>query len=341
MARSIRHTTAWAGLAVVLLSILGCGKEEITITSYPSFYRGQIKTVAVAPFRNATDRPNAGNIVSDTLANQLATNGTYTVFNRNDLNVLQNEMDLRTSMGIDNAAIAKRYRAMGNVDAVLVGTVSTWDCTVRNEQRREPIQKYNSNTKTYYVAGYRDFMFTRYEANVAATAALIRVSDGTVIYATPEPVRANAWAQGSPPPRDENGCLVEAGRLLVNGLVGHFAVTRRTIEVDEGDDFRTARGLYDNEWDWEDKFSLGEEKAFIVLRMPAVCDRNRFRLTIVRKDCREDLYEKQIVWDKQYGGFGYEFNPAEVAQKGGGPGKYIAKCYSGPEPVLKHEFKIE
>lgn len=332
-------------LLISLFAVIGCGEKEIVITQFPVFWKGTIKTVAVTPFRNTTGVRGAGNVLSDNLSSQLATNGTYKVYNRNDLRVLQNEHDLRIGLGLDNAEIARKFRKVGKVDAVLIGTVTNYSATERRENRfqQDPIYQYNPKTKQTYIAGYRKrtFVFTRNEANVAVTAALVHVDDGTTVYATPAPARGNFWAQGSPPKLDKYACLNNATQQAVNKLVQTFAVTRRTIKVKEKDDFRTASELYDQEWTWTDQFKTSDGKGFLVVRLPAVCDRNRFRLTIIRKDTRKDLHEETIIWDKKYNRFGYAFKPSEVARKGGGPGEYVAKFYSGSKPVMKHEFRIE
>jgi hypothetical protein len=62
---------------------------------------------------------------------------------------------------------------------------------------------------------------------------------------------------------------------------------------------------------------------------------------IVRENTREELAAKDIVWSKKHGSFGYAFSPKSIADAGGGPGKFIIKFYSGPEPVMTQDFKIE
>lgn len=333
-------------LAMLLLGaggslLTGCGEKDIVITRYPAFFDREIQSVAVAPFFNASGVQGAGNILSDALAAQLVTNGTYTVFNRNDLAVLRNEQDLRTEMGLDNEEIASKFRQAGNVDAVLVGTVNTYAATTSVQQRQDPMPLHNPATGQVTVM-YQTYQITRHEANVSVTARLIRVADGKTLFATPTPAHGNHWAQGQgrPAPLDQMGCLNQAVIKSVNQLVQTFAVTRATIRVKESEDFRTASELYDNEWTWSDDFKTSDTKAFIVLRLPAICNRNRFRLTIVRKGQRKDLLEKTIVWDSQYNSFGFPFHPGEVAELGGGPGEYECKFYAGPEPAMRHTFRI-
>lgn len=329
--------------------LAGCGEKDIVITNYPTFYDGQIKTIAIVPFRNASGVASAGNIVSDALAAQMAVNGTYKVYNRNDQRILQDEHDLRTELGLSNEQIAAKFRDIANVDAILVGTVNSYASTKHDDPRTEqtPIWQYNAYTKQMYIAGYntRQYIFTRNEGNVSASAVLIRASDGTTIYATPSPVTGNFWAQGSPPQYDPYACLNEATNWLILKLVQTFAVTRSTITVKEDEDFRTASELYDNKWTWTNNFKSTDTQGYIVTTLPKVCDRNRFRITIIRKNAREDLSVEDIVWkavptsDKT--AHGITFSPKAIVEAGGGPGEYEAKFYSGPEPVMRHTFRID
>ncbi|MBN1554957.1 MAG: hypothetical protein JXA11_09440 [Phycisphaerae bacterium] len=330
------------------LFLPGCGEKEIVIIKIPTFYKGDIKSVAIIPFRNASGAPNAGNIVSDALAAMLVVNGTYKVINRNDHRILQDEQDLRTEAGLSNAQIAAKFRNIADVDAILVGTVSTYAATKHDDPRVEqiPIWQYNAYTKQMYIAGYntRRYTFTRNEGNVTASAALIRVSDGTTIHATLTPIRGHFWAQGSPPQYDPNACLNEATNWLIVKLVQTFALSRSTIKVKEDEDFRTASELYDNKWTWQNSFKATDETAYVVLTLPEECDRNRFKITILRKGTRKDLTSDEFLFQAEQGQprttRGYEFSPKQIATLGGGPGEYEVKFYSGPEPVMRCTFRI-
>lgn len=342
---TIRRHSNWilVGLIVSLVAVGGCGEEKIVITQFPAWYQGQVKTIAVAPFRNASGYDGAGNIISDALAAQLTANGTYTVYNRSNLNMFQNEQDLRTELGMDNKKLVAALRKNANVEAVLIGTVNIYSATERREQRTRPIYQYNQYTKQNQIVGQQPYVFTRNDANVTVSAELIRISDGRPIASTAQPATGHVWAQGSPPQYDKNACLNGALQNAIAQLVSTFAVTRQVITVKPSKDFRTAKSLYDGEWDYEDKFLVSETQASVVLRLPPSCDRNRFRVAIVRKDSRRTLYDKEFVWSKKNSqlGMGLPFDPSQIAKEGGGRGEYEAKFYAGPKPVMKHSFRIE
>jgi len=332
-------------LAAVFAGGLGGCTKKMWITQIPEWWTPELGkiSIAVVSFRNQTADRTAGDIMSDELANALRANGSYeNVFNRNDLRTLLDQRDLQLALGGSNASLAAQLRDVPglNVQALLVGSVITYTATSRSQRKID--QRVVAYTKQGNpIVRPVAYTYTRNEANVSATAALIRIRDGSTIYATPSPPpNWQQWAEGSPPKQDAYACLAVARSNVVSQLLTHFSVTRRQIEVKVGKDFRTASELYDNKWTWTNSFAAGDEKAYVVLTLPASCDRNRFRITIIRDQQREDLFASDLVWDRQYGGRGIEFSPKDVAAKGGGPGAYVAKFYSGSEPVLTYKFTI-
>jgi len=320
-----------------LVTGAGCS-AKVAIVQYPPFYTPELKTIAVVPFRNQSTAKNAGAIVADKLAAALMANGAYKVFNRNDLKALMDENDLKIALAGDASAAATTFRKHTSVQAILTGSVTTFSATTNKQQRRDPIYA-TSRQGRRYIQGYRTYVHTRNEANVSVTATLIRVSDGSTIYATPQPVWARVASQGSPPRKDPFACCAEAADSVVRQLLVQFAPIRKTIKVNRDKALRTASELYDNKWTFVDDFSPEDEKMYVVLALPPSCHRNRFRLVIVRKGQRQELAAQDVVWNRKYKGFGYTFSPKQIAAKGG-PGEYEVKFYSGPEPVIIRPFNI-
>jgi len=320
-----------------LISAGGCSRK-IWIVQYPAFYSSKLKTVAVVPFRNQSTGKNAGNIVSGKLASALAANGAYKVFNRNDLKTLMDESDLQIALGTDTSDAAGKFRKLTDVQAIVTGAVTTYSATSNNQRRQDPIYATDRRGNSY-IQGYRTYVYTRNEANVSVTASLIRVRDGTGIYATPAPASARVGSEGSPPRKDPYACITEAADVVVGQLLEQLAPIRKQVKVDPSKALRTASELYDNKWAFTDTFEAGDQKMYVVVSLPACCDRNRFRLVIVSKDQRRELARQDIVWSREHAGFGYVFSPKDIAA-GAGPGVYEVKLYSGPEPVLRHTFKI-
>lgn len=330
-------------LSLVLLASLmtaaGCG-TKIKVNQYPQFYSESLRAIAVVPFRSAAKDPNAGTVISENLARAMMQNNTYRVFSHNDLAALMDQQDLMVyaSSG-DATAAASKLKPGGKVQAMLVGTVTLYDHTSSTQQRQDPQYTYDDKGRQQF-AGYRTYAYTRNEATVAVSAALIRVSDGTQIHATAEAVgRDNC--QGEVPARDRFECLRRATAAAVNKMVEEFAVTIKEVGVGSKN-FRPAIENYDNQWKWADRFSEQDEKMYLVLTLPPSCDRNVFRIVIVRQDQREELASVEINYERNWadGGKGFEFSPKDLASKHG-PGSYQAKLYHGKTPVIVQKFKIE
>lgn len=321
--------------------VAGCGKK-ITITQYPAFYSPDLKNIAVLPFRNASDVKQAGDAFSDHLTRAVMGNGTYKVFSQNDFAALENQRDLMIyAQGGETADVAAKFKTLKDLQAVLVGTVTTYAATSNTRTEQTPQYSYDKKGNPIYM-GQTVRQITRNEGNVVASAALVRVRDGATIWASTTPIQGRSAAEGSPPSMDPYAVLNDATAKAVNQLVSEIAVTRVEISLNPKKDFRTATGLYDNKWEYTDKFSANDEKMFIVLRLPPRCDRNRFNVTIVRKEQRQDLAQCEVIWQRNFPecGQGLEFSPKKLAELGG-RGEYTAKFYSGPEPVMTHDFKIE
>ena len=100
---------------LILLAAAGlCGcSKEIPIVQYPAFWRPELKSIAVTPFRCASGQEEAGNVLADKLAAALVANGTYRVFNRNELKTILDERDLQIAFGQDSEAAAKQFQKLG------------------------------------------------------------------------------------------------------------------------------------------------------------------------------------------------------------------------------------
>jgi len=328
-------------LGLTLATVLtdgGCSKK-IWISQIPPFYDSSLKTIAVTPFRNQTNYRGAGNIMSDRLAAMLRANGTYAIYNRNDHGVLSDERDLQLDLGRDPEKVEALFAKLANVQAILTGVVSTCSATTHNQRKQEPIKMYNQYTKSWYVAGYKSYVWTRNEANVVATAALLR-RDGSTIYASPTPAQSQTWAEGSPPKHDPNSLLAGATNAAAAKLLQQFAIVRKQVKIDPSKALRIASEYFEGKWDCTDRISKDTREATVVLELPRNCDRNRFDLRIVRKDQREYLATHTLTWDGSKKWHTWTFDPSKLADDGGGPGTYTIKFFAGQEPAFTKDFQV-
>ena len=197
----------------------GCSKK-IQIVQLPEFYSPKLKTIAVVPFRNHSSGRNAGKIISDELATAFMANGTYEVFNRNDLKAVMDEKDLQIALGSDTSAAAGTFKKSARVQAILTGSVTSYSATSNTQRRQRAI--YGTDRRgNSYIQGYIPYDYTRNEANISVAATMIRVSDEAAIHVTPVPAQARVYSEGSPPSKDPYACISEATSRVVAQLVEH------------------------------------------------------------------------------------------------------------------------
>ena len=346
------------GLLLVAATLVAGCSEQIEILQYPEFYdpddpAKNIKSIVVLPFRNQTGKStatSAGVAIGEELSGMLGGSGTYQhVYNRSNLKELMNEQDLRIALGGDANALANALKKLGRVEAMITGAVTSYDSGTKTETKMVPqTVGYHPKTKMP-ITRLVPMQVTTNESTVTLTASMIRIRDAETIHPT-GPI-SRRYTSGSV---SQAECLRLARSAAVAAAKGHFTVVRKTVTVDS-DAFRVARSYYDGQWAEEDEFRPTEDKAYVVLKLPPQCDRNRFRITIVRLDQMTDLFVQKVRWVKASQpvhpggqsvnpgkiGIGFEFSPKKIAEKGGGPGTYMAKFYAGPQPALTVEFDIE
>jgi len=329
-------------LAVAAALAAGCGggsrKDKIWVYRYPDFYRPDLKRVAVLPFANRTRVRNVGRRISDKVATLLTNNRTYEVYTRTHLADVLKEHDLAAA-GIVDADVAKRIGRVKSVQALVCGVCNRCETVTKNETRHNRVPVWGTNAQGQRViTGWRNvpYRWARHDSYVECNVVVIDCATGRHVAAVSDPSRF--WATGSPPKYAGADTLRLAEDDQVNRIVRALAVTRTQIKL-KGDVLKTATGLYDNKWDWQRRFTPGDEKLYIVVKLPPEADRNNFKLTIVPKGEREVVAEKAWVWTKRHGSFGHAFKVKPIVEIRG-LGQYQAKLYSGQDPIATYDFDI-
>jgi len=337
----MRVTTLCLTMMVVIACLSGCGEKKVMVTQYPEFYTEDLRSIAVVPFESKTRDSRAGAIVSDVFARELQRNQTYKVFHQSDLKAMMDQQDLEIFAGTgDAAAAASRFRAGGQVQALMVGTVTMYEVSRQEQRRSEPVYGTDRNGRRVQT-GTRSYTVTRIEATVSVSAAMIRVLDGTQIHATGMEV-GKAVEEGENIRRDQHECLRVATAQAVGKLVEQFAVVNKNVALGK-DAVRLARGGAGGQRIFTDRFSAADRRATLVVSLPVSCDRNAFRWLICRDKGDVDLDGDSFVWTRAAGreGLSWEICPAQIAQDGGGPGSYMVQLLSGNEVVHTRKFKID
>lgn len=302
----IRHGRADRMLLLTLLTgaILclagGCSKK-LVVAQMPPFWTPDLKVIAVIPFQNHTGTRNAGKAVSQQLAGAMIENGTYTVYDRNQVEKLMAERDWQIYQGDADAMAA---RLQGKADALLLGSVNTYSAASANPEWRVTQVTYTDANGNPYTQPER-WLYEHNEGVVAVTAQLVKIHSGDAsggrvygqpLYGTGE-VFGRAVSESNPPPQytkpqmDAATCLASARSQAVAQLVEKFAVVTKEIKV-EKDSLKTAGKNALGQWEKQDKFAQGRP-VHIVLKLPPAADRNIFRIAVMDKD------EQQVFFDEK------------------------------------------
>ena len=175
---------------------------------------------------------------------------------------------------------------------------------------------------------------------MAVWAAMIRVEDGQTIHETPSMVVVSLGESGYALGESSAYLLEEAANRVVDRLLVEFTVVPRQISVSGRKALRTARWFRKGRWEYSGKFRTDDEMMFLVLRLPSPADRNIFEVSIRREDDGPLVAQTEIIWDRWESVRSLEFSPRDLAERGGGPGKFVAVLSLRGEQVAKRKFKI-
>lgn len=148
-------------LAVTVLVFVGCGHtlERDYVESDSAI--GEIKSVAVMPFENLTEFPDAGEIVAELFTTELYQSTHFKILGRNQAKRVMREKKVTPPQVIDRR-FAQKIGKVLEVDGVFIGSVSEYWYRLEKRKRRQ--------------AGE--------EPAVGINARLINVASGDVVWAS-------------------------------------------------------------------------------------------------------------------------------------------------------------
>lgn len=332
----------------------GCS-EKMRIDRYPDFYSPDLRTIAVLPLANETRDARAGRIVTDRLVEALKANGTYKVIAPQQTLDLLAKADVKPGAEGDAKVAARALGKLGLCQIVLTGRVEEFGALSTHRTYIRPEYWYDG----YYYGGYRRGRYYRrwnypyygwpdysvhhtgyHEGNVSAEAALLSAADGSEVFRLPSTARATVISEGDPPDLTPAGCLDEAARACAWRVVDQIAVVSREIEIKPKEALRIAKARTGPTWQFDDDFRIDDEEMFVVVALPAICDRNVFRLEITRKGQDAVLAEQELTWSSKLAPMGVRFSPRKLAADAG-PGTFEVHFRRGSKTIMSRKFHIE
>ena len=340
-----RMKIAPAILTLIAMTALGGCVKKIPIVQYPIFWDQAPKTVAVTPFRNETPLKHIGMQVTSDLATKLSANGSYTVYDRTLLKAYLDENDLQRAFSSDLDAAASAMVKIGKVKAILTGAITICNWPRTRTEVKVVTQEFFNPDGSSFIKQVKQYTHTN-EAELKANAALLRITPNgpQVIHSC----SVRGYMKSSSPKYNRDACMTIARAQVAQQLLEEFAVIRKLIQVKPSEAFFTATDQpYAGEWPKSKKFSISSgQKIILVLMLPIQCDRNTFRITVSRKKGRTELAAFDVKWTKEMSsapaGQQFVLSPTELASKGGGPGDYVIRLFSGqPKPAIEHKIKLK
>jgi hypothetical protein len=174
----------------------------------------------------------------------------------------------------------------------------------------------------------------------SAEASMFHVADGQAVFIMPGPLTARVRCGESCTSTTEETLMVATNRLATK-LVFQFAVAPMQLKVEKSEVLRTARKEAGGQWKYTKDFPAGGPTMYVIVRLPPEAARNDFRVTIARPKDQKPAAEHAFQWGSGDQTVDIPFEPAKVAQAGGGPGNYEVRLYCNGNFVLKQSIDLK
>ncbi|MBQ9244272.1 MAG: hypothetical protein IJ165_13820 [Proteobacteria bacterium] len=290
--------------ACLVTAAAGCSQAQLPVTRYPSFwnYETNYQSIAVTPAYNPWDRGAYEGVVGGALANDLASNGTYTVYDHSADNADQN-------------TILQHVQATNEADLVLMTTITGYEVTDREETRYETVE-----TKVFVVDengrfvldenGNRILDHIEYEevpypwfireADASMSMSVYRASDATQIFSTN--FSGSCYDDAGHPHelRSKNSMQKCAISDMTDGAITPLVPIRKTLSIDKDDVMKIAAES-DKGWVTGKKFSVNVPQLLIEITLPKAARYNNFRIDIVPEgdDNASPLQNFDFTWENE------------------------------------------
>jgi len=351
----MRHFLGLAALGI-LMGAAGCGggSRKTYVTNYPRWDFEEYQRIAVAPV-SATDPAEAAcaERLTDALTSLLSGNDAFTVLSRAELARIMTEQDLaRLSEAVDPSTAMPEGK-IEIAQAMVVPKLTEF--AVDREVKEIRIEQYARDPRGRVVrdragrpvvSGYTALQRHRHWGRVAGSVQVIDTATSRVLfsYSSP-PIEHSEDKLGGPPRVSPEEAALLAAQELATDLYKQVAPTRIPVKLDK-DMLLVALDYFEGEYETAKKLPSGIEQFMLVVRdLPAACDRNTFRVAILEKEGRDNLFEEEFVWP----GAGSTGQRGLVFQVPMGPlaathaEEFTAKLYSAGEdaPILWRDFSVE
>lgn len=340
---------------LLLLAAWGCGggSKSTYIMQYPQWDWEQYERIAVLPFsfpEGQAGADEAARQATDTLADLLATNGKFTILERDAFAEVLTEQDLSQLADLADPSTVLPPGKVQIAQALVVGKITDFKTDVQRQQRRYPVYARDSKGRVLrdrrgrrVVAREEVVQVYRHEGTVAGSVRVIDAATLKVVFAhRVSPVTRDETQRGAPPRITPQELAVEAAKELAGECYARVAPIQIRVKLSSRS-LLVALDYYDGEYDKTKKISTGLDSFLLVVReLPPECNRNPFRVAIAPEGGR-NIFEEEFVWSSDNAARGKSWQIPVELLKSTGAEKFVAKLYGGAseEPILDREFELE
>jgi hypothetical protein len=331
---------------VLMCLVVGACTKEITLQQYPPFYSDELRTLAIRPPANDSDRRRASELLTDKLASSFRANGTYEVVPWRE--VAERIGDRAEEM--TDEELARALEGIDGPDAVLTGVVEHYR-TRRNVYYTRPsgyvgggYGGYGGYGRYYgyphYSLGYRypldPVRRTFYEAHVAAEGTLY-AAGGQVLHRSPllEVYRDSDDGRGASGDR----LLSETAEVLAGRFVAEFAIAPVRVEVKPDEALYTARRV-GARLKKTDDFDGDESEMILRIKLPAQANRNKLEVRVVPAGSPgTTVASRKLRYSVSRSPAEVALSPAEIHDSHGA-GEYLVQLVGKAGVLLEQDVEI-
>lgn len=358
---SMRALPALLGL--IALSLAGCsgrsgGSERTHLTRHPDWDYQRYPRVALVPMRASADivrQPGiaeAAAAAADVLRDELSATHAFQVQDRSLLKDVLTEQDLSRLADVADPSTIIPAGKIQAAQAIIVPSITVYDLKATREQFERPIYLrdrygrlvFDARTGHPVVVRVEVIPKFRHEAHVAGAVRVIDTTTGTTVFAyTSPPISFDSSATGAPPRLRPEDLAARAARELAIDLAKRLAPQEVRVKLDS-DMLIVARDYYDGRYENARKLPLGlEEFVVAVIGLPRACDRNDFRVTVVPRGGRTEVFHAEFVWSANDAERGRQFRVPTKPLRENGAAEFTVKLYSGRDeaPLLTRDVALE